>query len=214
MAENRAAWEIRTSAGGFGFLIWLGDAQLHAALDVPFQNLIRGWLQEFLGSVEDRVVESGEISSFAEEILPRRLTGLTVSRADPDDLPLAHSWLAILENDRIPRLGEWDRAGWRSNRWEPAITVRALLEGTRSGRYRWCRGRHGGFKGGGRDPDALETWMTLARCGGPFALVIRRRRELVGGPVLQRDGWMSRCDLHRLWNLLDATTDTDSEEPS
>jgi len=192
-------------------MIWLGGRQLHAALDPRFQNLLRGWLQEHLGAAEEPAIDLARIAHFAEEVLPRRLTGLSVFRSDPGAIPAPYGWLAALEDDRIPRLGEWDRAGWRSNRWEPGITVSALLQGTRSGRYRWCRGTHGGFKGGGRDPDALETWMTLARCGGPFALVMRRRREIVGEPVMQQDGWMSRCDLHRLWNLLDAQSPLLSE---
>ncbi len=206
MAEQRAAWEIRTTAGAFGFVIWFGGAQVHTTLDRPFQNLIRGWLREYLGAVGDGEVALSQVATFAEEILPRRLTGLMVCRADLDEIPAAHRWLTALENDRIPGLGEMDRDGWRSNRWEPSITVSALLAGTRSGRYRWSRGTYGGFKGGGRDPWAYETWMTLAKCGGPYALVVRRRREILGGPVLQQDGWMSRCNLHRLYNLLDANS--------
>jgi len=206
MAEHRAAWEVRTTDVSFGFVLWLGGRQLHCALDTKLRNLFRGWLAEHLGKTEDREVQLEQVHKFVMDIVPRRLTGVSVLAVDPDRLPAEHAWLTALENDRIPRLGEWDRDGWRSNRWDPDTQVTELLEGTRVGRYRWGRSAHGGFKGGGRDPDALEMWLTLAYCGGPYALVIRRRRELVGGPIVQQDGWMSRSDLHRLWDLLERSS--------
>ncbi len=204
MEEHRAAWEVRTTAAVFGFVLWLGGRQLHCAMDTKLRNLFRGWLAEHLGSVEDNAVTLAQIQGFVGEILPRRLTGLMATPVDANALPPEHSWLGALENDRIPRLGEWDHDGWRSNRWAPGIDVTELLRGTRAGRYHWGKGTHGGFKAGGRDPDALEMWLTLAYCGGPFSLAIRRRRQLVGAPICQQDGWMSASELHLLWDLLDA----------
>lgn len=202
MAEHRVAWQVRTTNTSFGFVLWLGGRQLHCAFPNTMRNLVRGWFAEYLGDTEQQDVRLSQTEAFMSEILPRRLTGLMVSPVDLATLPSCHSWLATLEDDRIPTIGEWDRDGWRSNRWDPGMDVPNLLKGTREGRYRWAPGEFGGFKGGGRDPNALEMWVNLAYCGGPFALVIRRRWEILSDPIVQADGWMSRSDLHRLWDQL------------
>ena len=99
-------------------------------------------------------------------------------------------------------MGVRDPFGWASNRWAPEFDLDWLVEESIRGVIRWARAEHGGFKAGGRCPDASEMWLSLHASRSVYLLAIRHRRLLRGRPVRQDGAWFFRPALQRLHGVL------------
>ena len=101
----------------------------------------------------------------------------------PRQVAVSARWLTALIDDRIPTRGVADPFGGASNRWSPDHDLDWLVRETAEGSVKWSRASQGGFKAGGRCPDASEMWVTLVCCGNHYGVVERLRRRMCAAPV-------------------------------
>lgn len=193
-------WELTAGARTVGHARWVTGAELFVAAPWPLPRQVQSWFAD--PRVARTVVAPDEVDAFFAHELPERL-GVRSVPIDLRSMPRPALWLATLDGDRIPKLGERDPSGWRSNRWAPEFDLAWLLHHTATGAVRWARAEHLGFKAGGRCPDSSEMWLSLHGGRRGYTLAIRRRRELWARPVRQSAGWFSRSTLQRLHGLLE-----------
>lgn len=198
MSEQRAVWELYAGDRLFGYVLWLGGQALLIDAEHRLRAQIRGWFHDRLG--KDPEVNLAFVGAFFGDALPRHLPGARARQVDPETLP-HKAWLRCLDRNLLVR-GERDPTGSRSNRWERRIRVDELVQGTQEGRYRWSANPRGGFVAGGRTVDEEEVWLNLLKVNTRFLLVTRRGQHLADPPLVQRNGWLRRCALQRLYALI------------
>jgi hypothetical protein len=164
---------------------------------------VEAWFFQSVQDVGDDDVNPDHVRRFFDHEMPARFPGMRVVALVPKQVPAEARWLVVLEDDIIPPPGVRDPFGWASNRWSTYCDLDGLVRQTGDGSMKWSRGGHGGFKAGGRCPDAGEMWLTLAWCGDHYVLAARLRRRLCEPPIRERHVWWRRLPLRRLWRELE-----------
>ena len=201
--SDRLVWQLELHGKVIGHVRWLRGREVVTDLAGPFGRMVESWFSQSVHKIPSEEIDFERASAFFEEQLPPRFEHMRVRALVPGTVPAAARWLVVLDDDRIPPIGKATPFAWARNRWQPDLSVSSLVADSLAAQVQWTRGSAGGFKAGGRCPDATEMWLTLAWCGDRYVLVPRQRRRMWGPPLVQRARWWKRPELHRLWRFLD-----------
>ncbi|MBT8494636.1 MAG: hypothetical protein KJO07_16395, partial [Deltaproteobacteria bacterium] len=142
-------------------------------------------------SYSDDQIDESIVDDFFQTVLPIHLTGHTGQRAS-------------IDLDGVPpevRAAFGPEADYQSNAMDMQLTPEGVLSATEDGQLSWAPAAGGmGWKAGGPD----GTWVTVTmKASNSYVMAVTRGTSIVGMPIQQKNGWFSKCALHKLWRLLE-----------